>query len=61
MPLYEYECQKCGHRFEKLVPRSAARQPQQCPKCGATDTRRLMSTFAARSTGGGGVSCAPSG
>tara|TARA_Y100001936_G_scaffold215549_1_gene226073 strand:- start:10 stop:237 length:228 start_codon:yes stop_codon:yes gene_type:complete len=24
MPLYEYECQKCGHKFEKLVKLNSA-------------------------------------
>jgi putative FmdB family regulatory protein len=30
MPLYEYECLKCGHQFEALV--TGARKPV-CPKC----------------------------
>ena len=32
MPLYEYECKKCGHRFEKIQNFSA--EPElECPKC----------------------------
>ena|SRR5437868_8255652 len=32
MPLYEYECQKCHHRFERLQQFSD-RQITKCPKC----------------------------
>jgi putative FmdB family regulatory protein len=33
MPLYEYECDKCGHRFEKI--RKFSDPPLEvCPKCG---------------------------
>jgi putative FmdB family regulatory protein len=33
MPIYEYECEKCGHRFEKIQKFSDA-PPDTCPKCG---------------------------
>ncbi len=32
MPLYEYECQKCHHRFERLRQFSDP-QVTKCPKC----------------------------
>jgi putative FmdB family regulatory protein len=33
MPLYEYLCEKCGHRFEKIQKFSD--QPvKKCPECG---------------------------
>lgn len=32
MPTYEYECQKCGHRFELF--QSMSEEPaRKCPKC----------------------------
>ena len=35
MPLYEYECKKCGHRFEKIQKFSD--QPiKKCPECGGS-------------------------
>ncbi len=40
MPLYEYECAKCGHRFEKIEKVTAPAR-QKCPKCGGKATRRL--------------------
>jgi putative FmdB family regulatory protein len=33
MPLYEYECEKCGHRFEKIQKFSDP-PLDVCPKCG---------------------------
>jgi len=44
MPLKEYACGKCGHKFEVLLMLSEP-DPQACPKCGATELKRLLSTF----------------
>src|SRR5580765_3947488 len=33
MPLYEYECDACGHRFEKIQKFSDP-PIETCPKCG---------------------------
>jgi putative FmdB family regulatory protein len=33
MPLYEYECKKCGHRFEK-IQKFSDRMVKKCPDCG---------------------------
>jgi putative FmdB family regulatory protein len=33
MPLYEYECKKCGHRFEK-IQKFSDRMVKKCPECG---------------------------
>lgn len=40
MPLYEYKCQKCGHRFEKIENMNAS-TTKKCPKCGRTAERML--------------------
>lgn len=39
MPLYEFECQSCHHRFEKIQSVSAA--DPACPKCGGAVERVL--------------------
>ena len=41
MPTYEYECEACGHRFEKFqsITASALRK---CPGCGRRRLRRLI-------------------
>ena len=43
MPLFEYTCQSCGHRFEHLV---RADREAACPKCHGTSLNKLLSTFA---------------
>lgn len=40
MPLYEYLCGACGHRFEKLQ-RVTASTTDECPKCGEPARRQL--------------------
>jgi len=44
MPVYEYRCRKCGHRFEKLV-RLTSSGKVRCPQCGACEVDKLFSTF----------------
>ena len=42
MPTYEYECMKCGHRFEKL--QGMKEKPlKKCPQCGGR-IKRLIGT-----------------
>ena len=45
MPTYEYECQACGHVFEKFQS-ITARPVKTCPSCGARRARRLIGTGA---------------
>lgn len=33
MPLYEYQCSKCGHRFEK-IQKFSDKKIRKCPQCG---------------------------
>jgi putative FmdB family regulatory protein len=40
LPLYEYKCVKCGHRFEKIEKHDAS-EIKKCPKCGANAPRQL--------------------
>lgn len=67
MPIYEYECKKCGHCFEELVLAKEAGHPP-CPECRSKEVQQLMSAGTIRSQGiasgsGGfkGPACAPSG
>jgi putative FmdB family regulatory protein len=41
MPIYEFECEGCGARFEDLV--AAGDATVACPECGAARARRLLS------------------
>jgi putative FmdB family regulatory protein len=63
MPIFEYICSECDHRFEALV---YGKQKAECPKCHATKLNPQLSVFAVsakgassapRSTGGACGSC----
>jgi putative FmdB family regulatory protein len=51
MPLYEYECDACGHRFEKIQKFSDP-LVERCPKCGSP-VRKLQSSPAFQFKGSG--------
>jgi putative FmdB family regulatory protein len=40
VPIYEFECPKCGVRFEEIVK---AGQTAPCPQCKSSDVKRLYS------------------
>jgi putative FmdB family regulatory protein len=42
MPIYEYECRQCGHTFDELQKISDA-QLTDCPACGESSLRKLIS------------------
>jgi putative FmdB family regulatory protein len=50
MPIYEYICEDCGTKFEKLVRRNN-HDTLACPKCGQAHLTTALSTFAAHSKG----------
>ena len=54
MPLYEFACKRCDGVFERLLSFSAAEEGVSCPRCGAAEARRLISTFAAFSKSSAG-------
>jgi len=49
MPIYEYSCEDCGTKFEKLVRRSG--EEVMCPSCGHSHLKTELSTFAAHANG----------
>ncbi len=50
MPIYEYVCDSCGERFEKLI-RSHLTDAPACPSCGEARVTLQLSTFATPSAG----------
>jgi len=46
MPIYEYACQDCGTKFEKLIRRDSDLDQLACPSCGDSHLQREQSTFA---------------
>jgi len=63
MPIFEYECEDCGERFEALVRMSTRAEEVECPGCGAHHARKQVSLMAAVGRGGhaSGAACAPGG
>jgi putative FmdB family regulatory protein len=47
MPIYEYECRRCGHRFEYLV--LSTTPAAKCPSCNKKDLEQLISLSAVSS------------
>ena len=52
MPIYEYECQACGHHLEKLQKISDPLLTD-CPECGKPELTKLVSAAGFRLKGGG--------
>ena len=51
MPLHEYECKKCGHRFERIQKFSDP-AVKKCPECGGK-VEQLLSAPAVQFKGSG--------
>src|ERR1700756_1551995 len=51
MPLYEYECKKCGHRFERIQKFSDP-MVKKCPDCGGK-VEQMISAPAVQFKGSG--------
>jgi putative FmdB family regulatory protein len=51
MPLYEYQCESCGHRFE-LIQKFSDPPEETCPSCGGP-VRKLLSSPAIQFKGSG--------
>jgi putative FmdB family regulatory protein len=51
MPLYEYKCKKCGHRFEKIV-KFSDKPIKKCPECGGA-VEQLISASTVQFKGAG--------
>lgn len=53
MPLYEYECEACHHRFERIQKSYSDAPIETCPKCGKGPVRKLISSPAIQFKGSG--------
>lgn len=48
MPIFEYVCSACDHRFEVVVRGS---EPPVCPSCHGRDLQKQLSVFAVNTRG----------
>jgi len=47
MPIYEYVCQDCDEKYEKLVRSLSAKVELTCPQCGSHKAEKALSMFGA--------------
>ncbi len=52
MPIYEYQCNACGHEFES-IQRISDDPLTDCPKCQQPELKKLVSAAGFRLKGGG--------
>ncbi|MCK5728921.1 MAG: zinc ribbon domain-containing protein [Methylococcales bacterium] len=52
MPIYEYQCQSCGHKLEALQKMSAA-VLTDCPACSKSELKKIISAAGFRLKGSG--------
>jgi len=52
MPIYAFECNDCGHRFDRLQKLSDP-DPEVCPECNLPAVRRQLTAPAFRLAGNG--------
>ncbi len=48
MPIFEYTCRRCNHRFETIV--QSAREKIACPKCRSKTVDKQLSVFSSPAT-----------
>lgn len=51
MPIFEYRCKSCGHRFSELIFGS---EKPTCPECGGHSAEKQISGFGVGGSSGGG-------
>jgi putative FmdB family regulatory protein len=45
MPIYEFECKRCRHVFERVMKVDEKCDRLPCPACGVKNPRKLVSGF----------------
>ena len=60
MPIYEYQCKKCGKEFEVIQKMDEGGEDLKCPSCGAKKPEKIMSCCFSSLKGGETTSTSPS-
>jgi putative FmdB family regulatory protein len=50
--MYQYACRSCDEAFEKKLPMAQAGETQACPRCGSSETRKVIGAIAVSSGAG---------
>jgi putative FmdB family regulatory protein len=59
MPIYEYDCEACGTRFEELVFLTSRPKTVICPECSSGQVSKRLSLIAASANGSPESALAP--
>ncbi len=59
MPIFSYQCKKCGNDFELLEGITAEKVKRECPGCGSGNIVRKRSVFSVGSSGAGNDPACP--
>jgi putative FmdB family regulatory protein len=51
VPIYEFSCLNCRHRFDVFGGYASRDERQVCPQCEGTNTKAMFSTFAVMASG----------
>ncbi|MBW1699800.1 MAG: zinc ribbon domain-containing protein [Deltaproteobacteria bacterium] len=49
MPIFEYQCKKCGHVMS-VLERVGTEESHECANCGSSETEKIFSSFSAGRT-----------
>jgi putative FmdB family regulatory protein len=60
MPIYEYQCRKCGEAFEKIQKVDEGGESLKCPSCGEQGPQKVLSGFCSLKSSESSSSCGPS-
>ena len=61
MPIYEYQCRKCGKIFEKIQKLNEGGNSLTCPYCGGKKPEKVLSSFSSSKGTELSSSCGPTG
>jgi len=61
MPIYEYQCRKCGKVFEKIQKVNEGGNSLTCPYCGGKKPEKILSSFSSSKGTESSSSCSPAG
>ena len=59
MPIFDYQCEACGHHFD-ILQKAGEGVLRKCPECGKLKLRKLLSAPSFHLKGGGWYKSPPS-